>query len=650
MAQLIKQWENGGNLSATYEGSGDGEAVFSSDTNEGIDREMSVTFKGGGVSVERKVTQEGLRQRFITADGKVFCIDGGGRFAVLKVADIEPDSTYTRLTYIECTGEQYIDLNYIAKESDIITIKYAVTNKESGRMYGCVDSSSNSVYWSLSADKGYARFGSGTSTTIANGDCSSFSTLKKGTATINTWETSLTFKAMPTIPMVLFACRVADMSVDYHAIVQCMGFTIEDENGEVMNLEPHRRDSDGKVGMLDTVSGKFYTNAGVGADFIAGSDMVLPSGYEWIDGVEFNADKLFDAGVIDNNCTIDVMFQRTSSDTSDYLYGIITTNHAASVTAYLASNGAWRWGNYLVRPNTADRNVHRIVISNGVALIDGGTTTFTKATFTTPNTVMVGGYRETDDTILPTFKGSIYHFRVQRDGELIYDWKPCKRLSDGVEGFWDNVNRTFVYPIGSHGELQYLESTGTQYIDTGVTFDYNKDTELSADAMALSNGRAIIMGCYYSGSYRCIAIEFGGTSNSHTGAGRGYILLKSSKQRDMWSANADINVKRSIRLKYTVSDMNAVLNFDNEEISGSVTAGTMSAKSNIRMFLDARTSSVSAIQYPIRIYSAQIKVAGELVRDFIPVIDSDGVACMYDKVTKEYYYNKGTGSFIAGYK
>ena len=46
MAELIKQWEDGSRLTATYEGSGDGSAVFTSETNEGIDREMAVTYKG----------------------------------------------------------------------------------------------------------------------------------------------------------------------------------------------------------------------------------------------------------------------------------------------------------------------------------------------------------------------------------------------------------------------------------------------------------------------------------------------------------------------------------------------------------------------------------------------------------------------------
>ena len=37
-----------------------------------------------------------------------------------------------------------------------------------------------------------------------------------------------------------------------------------------------------------------------------------------------------------------------------------------------------------------------------------------------------------------------------------------------------------------------------------------------------------------------------------------------------------------------------------------------------------------------------------LIRDFIPATDFDGVTCLYDKVNKKFYYNKGTGTFIGG--
>ena len=84
MAELRKQWSDGGVLSVTYDGDGDGTAVFASDVNEGVDREMSVTFRAQGVSVDCIVKQEGRRERFGLKDGGVFRIKGGGTFNVLK--------------------------------------------------------------------------------------------------------------------------------------------------------------------------------------------------------------------------------------------------------------------------------------------------------------------------------------------------------------------------------------------------------------------------------------------------------------------------------------------------------------------------------------------------------------------------------------
>jgi hypothetical protein len=84
MSELVKPWNDGGSLTATYEGSGDGSAVFSSDQYVGIDREMEVIFSGGGDSIVRKVKQEGIRQSIGLSDGGNFRIANGGRFGVLK--------------------------------------------------------------------------------------------------------------------------------------------------------------------------------------------------------------------------------------------------------------------------------------------------------------------------------------------------------------------------------------------------------------------------------------------------------------------------------------------------------------------------------------------------------------------------------------
>lgn len=49
-----------------------------------------------------------------------------------------------------------------------------------------------------------------------------------------------------------------------------------------------------------------------------------------------------------------------------------------------------------------------------------------------------------------------------------------------------------------------------------------------------------------------------------------------------------------------------------------------------------------------RIYSFRIYAGDELVRDFLPVIDQNGVACLYDTVEGKFHYNAGAGVFAAG--
>ena len=67
------------------------------------------------------------------------------------------------------------------------------------------------------------------------------------------------------------------------------------------------------------------------------------------------------------------------------------------------------------------------------------------------------------------------------------------------------------------------------------------------------------------------------------------------------------------------------------------------------------TLSASSLRIPyarvsgtFRFYYFQIYDNDTLVRDFIPVLDPDGIPCMYDKVERKFYYNAGTGQFIAG--
>ena len=85
MAELVKQWNDGGSLSVSYNGDGDGSAVFSSETNEGIDRETGVSFvdTSRSIIIDKKVTQVGMREMFAVSDGD-FILSDGGTLNVIK--------------------------------------------------------------------------------------------------------------------------------------------------------------------------------------------------------------------------------------------------------------------------------------------------------------------------------------------------------------------------------------------------------------------------------------------------------------------------------------------------------------------------------------------------------------------------------------
>lgn len=89
MNTITKQWNYGDTLTIEYSGEGNGEATFSSDTNEGEDREMQILIESAsGIRHTRVVRQEGKREPLQGSDG-VFCGKDGERFLCLKAEFIQ---------------------------------------------------------------------------------------------------------------------------------------------------------------------------------------------------------------------------------------------------------------------------------------------------------------------------------------------------------------------------------------------------------------------------------------------------------------------------------------------------------------------------------------------------------------------------------
>ena len=453
MAELKKQWNDGGSLTATYEGSGDGSAVFSSDEYEGIDREMSVVFRDAGKTVahERIVRQEGIRQRFITADGKVFCVLDGGRFGVLKEGGVVPPTpmeTYTRLTYIECTAEQYFNTGYIVKETDTIEAYYETKVASADKFLYAATGSQGGVWLSLYSTYAYVRFGQSSSKSIQNGAINHYIKAKKNSVVLDVTTTTLTYDGMPTGPLYVFGGYNASSGL-YNAYTgKCTMLKITCGDGNVvMELRPVKRGSDGKVGMLDIVSGTFFINEGSGDDFIGGREVRVTDDCELIDRVAFNDDVAFDTGFYGNEKTyIDVMFQRTDTSGADYLFGCSSGNR---LTAYCPASGSgyWRYGSAYPSFTTSSKKIYVATVTPTKTTVDRTSGSISTSAFTTSWTLPLGGSKGSTDVIEKSFQGYVYYFRMKHGAEQLLDWYPCRRLSDGVEGFWDCVTQTFVEPL-----------------------------------------------------------------------------------------------------------------------------------------------------------------------------------------------------------
>lgn len=418
MATINKAW-----ATIDYTGSGNGTAVFSAEPNTGEERTMQVSFVDSSRSV---IVVRTLRQA------------GGG-----------VSETYTRLTYIECNGQQYINTGYIVQEDDVIEADYIRTSSTSAdkALFGASDGT-NGIWYSIYGANAYYRFGHNASDNASRAGNRYRVKLQKGNVDVDGLTEALSFTALPDVPLYLFARNSSNTSVTMYCHCKTRGFKITKQTGEVvMELHACKRDSDGKIGMLDSVSGTFFANNGTDEDFISGAEIKATADYKLLEYVTFSKDKLYDLGIVKSTYTLEVMFKRSESSTTPFLYGVVTSPHTASVTAYLSNGGAWRFGSSYKGLSTNNTFINRVIISNGTTNYNFTAGTFTKATFTTPDTVVLGGYRAASGSLTKNYQGRVYFFRITEGSTPIIDYFPCKRISDGVEGFWDCVTQTFIEPL-----------------------------------------------------------------------------------------------------------------------------------------------------------------------------------------------------------
>lgn len=410
------------------------------------DYSASIVIRCGGLRQTLRLISKGtgasrVYHGFEVVEGAFILLDD----KEFKVINDSP-ATYTRLSYIESTGEQYFNLNYVVKEADTIEMLYFSTSNTNGEkmLFGASDGVT-ATSASISSTSGLIRFGSNADLTLARVYQRYKIILKKSSVVNGTASGAPVFSAMPNEPLYLFA-RNTNGVADSFGKHRCYYFRITDSDGNIVkNLRPVKR-SDGVVGMLDEVDGTFYpSESGVG--FVGGLEASIPEGYEVLDKLTFTKDKLFNTDLyINEKYTIETLMQTGAPvGTAKYMYGVLSSNNKTTCTAYLASNGTWRFGASYRTINTADADIHYLVQDiNSVSKdrtrynsnIPGGA-------FVTSYTLPIGGSISATGVYNKGFFGDIYYITIREGENTLLYWIPV-RTADGVDGFWDCVSQKFI--------------------------------------------------------------------------------------------------------------------------------------------------------------------------------------------------------------
>ena len=197
----------------------------------------------------------------------------------------EVQAEYVPVKYLENTGTQYIDTGYVLQEDDTLEVDYeipeAALSIKTDKLLIDARDDSNGVRISTYSGtyKWYARFGhneSQTSGAIASSLKGSLS-ISKGRFVLNGAVVfdDLAFTAMPTGTLKLLSGVNAETgAVSAPSYARLLGAKVRRNGETVRNWRTMQRASDGELGVRETVTGEFLTNAGTGVFEYAPADVV----------------------------------------------------------------------------------------------------------------------------------------------------------------------------------------------------------------------------------------------------------------------------------------------------------------------------------------------------------------------------------------
>lgn len=395
--------------------------------------------------------------------------------------------------------------------------------------------------------------------------------------------------------------------------------------------------------LKDSIKGEIYTEL---------AEEQFNRLYERLDYIESTGTQYIDTGVVPTDTTgvkIDIM--TTTKLTDQVFFGSRTTTDGRfwvgkTTTIYYG----WNSNNYSSSGNN-DMYLNSIKLNylNDKLATVNDSDTYTISSTLESNTKSVYVFAGNDNGTAKYFSQiRVYDFQITQDSKVVRDLVPCYRKSDRTVGMYDKINGVFYTNSGTgnfipgptstfvneYQEVDYIESTGTQWIDTNytmsansfwATIDVNYTNPTSEQAVLGINTKVEV----YSDATPNINIWVKNDSATTTKATAG------ATSKNTWQ-----RVRAQYESEY------AAISIDGGTVSSSKLASVSLNVSPITLLAYSSSGSYAS---SAKLRAAKIWDTSGLVRNYIPCYrKSDNVIGLYDTIEGKFYTNSGTGTFGKG--
>ncbi len=256
-----------------------------------------------------------------------------------------------------------------------------------------------------------------------------------------------------------------------------------------------------------------------------------------------------------------------------------------------------------------------------------------------------------------------YYLKIWQDGALVRDFRPC--LKDGVPALYDAVDRKYYFNAGGgtfkagpcsalpsgYQLLEYVETDGNSYFDTGVTAKSGTkaETGMMWGNPLPSGDRGFLSARYSDERFLLIHVYNGNWWPGYWGGNSGG-SFGSASIGEYNKVVAEVTVNGHLYL-----DVNGIQRDWDWTSHG---AQSLAARNmNLYLFaMNGKSANVASAFasngtrcYYLKIW--QVPDGGTdyvLVRDFMPCKNASGEVGLYDAVNGDFYSKQGSGTLKAG--